>query len=138
MKVLQATYAAMRQNPLAAFDEARIVSGDAHELGGEVALDGERNVAGTAGINAPAAVVVLVAHHLSACAFEAAGIAGFEQSVEEDVVGLEHRVGLELAAPEALGMLLREQEFPRAEDCRLHLGQIRIEATEFRRLRTAI
>ncbi len=101
--------AAVGQNPLAAFGQARIVGADAHELGREVALDGERDVAGTAGIDAPAAVFVLVAHHLGEGALEAAGIAALEQRVQKDVVGFEHGIGFELAAPVAVRMLLREK-----------------------------
>ena len=84
----------MGKHPRAALGEARVGRADAHELGRGVALDRERDVAGPAGIDAPTAVVVLIAHHLRAGALEPAGIAALEQRVQEDVVGFEHRVGL--------------------------------------------
>ncbi len=123
-------HAAVGQNPLAALGQARIVGADAHQLGGEIALDRERDVARTAGIDAPASIFVLVAHHLSERALQAAGIAAFEQRVQKDVVGLEHRVGFELAAPVAVGMLQGEEEIARAGDRRSRLGQIRVDSAK--------
>ena len=61
---------------------------------------------------------------------QTAGIAALKQRVQEDVIGFEHRVGFELAAPVALGMLLREQEVARLRDCVVNMSQIRVDAAE--------
>ncbi len=45
----------------------------------------------------------------------AARIAALQQRVQKDVVGLEHRIGLEFAAPVALRMLPGEEKLPRAD-----------------------
>ena len=126
-------HAAMSQNPLAALRQARIVGPDAHELGREIALHRERDVARAAGIEAPASVVVLVAHHLAAGALQTARIAALEQGVEEDVVGLEHRIGFEFAAPVAVRMLPGQDVVRRPADGGLDISQVRIQAPEFRR-----
>ena len=50
--------------------------------------------------------------------------------MEKDVIGLEHRIRFEFAAPVAFRVLLREEVFARAEDRRFHVGQIRIDSAE--------
>ena len=123
-------HAAMGEGPLARLHHARIVGTQAHELGGEVALDRKRDIARAAGIQAPATVVVLVAHHLCEGAPQAARVAGFEKGVEEDVVGLEHRVGFEFAAPIAVRMLAGEDVPRGALDGGPDLGQVCIDSSE--------
>jgi len=108
----------------------RIVGADAHQLGRGVALDGERNIAWAAGIDAPTAVFVLVAHHLSERTLEPARIARFQERVQEDIVGLEHRVGFEFPAPITIRVLQGEQEVPRADDGRLNICQVRVQSPE--------
>src|ERR1700679_2271832 len=48
--------------------------------------------------------------------------------MQEDIVGFEHRVSFQLAAPEAVGLLLRKNGFAGAGDCRIHLGEICVNA----------
>src|SRR5271163_2129543 len=50
--------------------------------------------------------------------------------MEKNVVRFEHRIGFELAAPETLRMLLRENEVPRPGNRRLDVRQVCIEPTE--------
>ena len=114
----------MGKNPLAALGQARVISGNPHELGRGIALDGERNVSRAAGIDAPTAVFVLVAHHFSERALEPAWFAAFQQRVEKNIVGLE------LGAPVAVVMLQREQVFAPTHDGRLHIGHVRVNAAK--------
>ena len=100
----------------------------AHKLAGKVALDGERDVAGTAGVDAPAAIGVLVAEDFGQGALHAGGIAAFEKHVQEDVVSLEHGVGFELAAPVAVRMLLAEDEIAGAAESEVDLRKIGVDA----------
>ena len=44
---------------------------------------------------------------------EALGIAGSQQGVQQNVIGLERGIGFEFAAPVAVRVLLREKKFPR-------------------------
>ena len=101
-------HAAMGQHPLAAFASrgsfARIPSASP-----KGSTSRKAKVAGTAGIEAPTAVFLLVAQNLSEGALHAFRIARVEQRVQEDVIGLQHRVGFELPAPITVGVLLREQ-----------------------------
>ena len=55
-------------------------------------------------------------------------IASAQQRMNHDVVGLERRVGFQLAAPIALGLLLREQKIPRGVNCLLDFVQTGIES----------
>ena len=120
-------HAAMRQNPLAAFGQARIIRPNSHQLGRGIALDRERDIARPAGIDAPTAVLVLVAHHLGKSALQPARIAAFQLRMQIDVICLEHRIGFQFPAPIPVGMLLREQELARAHDGRLNLREVRIQ-----------
>ena len=122
--------AAVGQNPFAALGEAGIVAADAHQLGRGVALDREREVTRSAGIDAPTAVLVLVAHHLRERATKPARIAAFQKCVQEDVVGFEHRVGFEFPVPIAVWVLPREQVLAGADNGRLHIRQVRIHPPE--------
>ena len=63
-------------------------------------------------------------------ALEPARIAALEQRVKKDVIGLEHRIGFELAAPVALWVLLGEKEVARLKDGGLDIRQVRIDAPE--------
>ena len=64
---------------------------------------------------------------------QAGGVAGFEQRVQEDVVGFEHGIGFQFAAPEAVGMLKGEKVFARDEDGFFYIRQVLIDAAESRR-----
>ena len=86
---------------------------------------------GTAGINAPTAVFVLVAHHLSERAAQPAGIAALKQRMQQDVVGLEHGVGFEFAAPVAVGVLQTEEKIARAGKGRVYVRHVRVNAAKF-------
>jgi hypothetical protein len=122
----------VREHPKAAFDQTRVVGADTHQLRRKVALDRERDVARTAGIDAPAAVFVLIAHHFSARAGEAAWVAALKQRVEKDVIGLEHRIAFELAAPVTFRMLLGEKKLARLMDSGPNVSQVCIHASELR------
>jgi hypothetical protein len=52
--------------------------------------------------------------------------------MQKDVIGLEHRIGFELPAPVAVGMLTRDYVIARPDDRRLDLRQVRIDAAEAR------
>ena len=52
--------------------------------------------------------------------------------MQKDVVGFEHRVGFELAAPVAIGMLLRNEVIARANNGSINFRQIRIDTPELR------
>ena len=119
--------AAVGKNPLAALDHAGIGRGETHDFCGGVALDGEGDIAGAAGIDGPAAIGVLVAHDFCEGALEAAWIAAFEECVEEDVVGLEHGIGFEFAGPVAFRMLFGEEEVTRADDGRIDIRHVGIQ-----------
>ena len=61
-----------------------------------------------------------MAQNLVDRALHLAAIAGTQQGVHEDVVGFKHGVGLELAAPIAVGVLLAEQPIAGSFDSRAH------------------
>src|ERR1700678_1460646 len=88
----------------------------AHELQREVSLDAERDIRRAVRRDAPPTVFILMAHNLVGGALHPAAIARAEQSVDEDVVGLEHAVSFEFAAPVAVGMLQAKQPILRALD----------------------
>jgi hypothetical protein len=60
-------------------------------------------------VDAPAAILILVAKDLVDGALHPATIAGAQQGVHKDIVRLEHAVGLKLSAPIAIGVLQIEQ-----------------------------
>ena len=87
----------------------RVVLGPAHQLQRQIRLHAVVDERGAPGILAPSAVFLLVAQDLVDRALHLAAIARAQHRVHEDVVRLQHRIGLQLAAPVALRMLLAKQ-----------------------------
>jgi len=52
--------------------------------------------------------------------------------MQKDVVGFEHGVGFELAAPVAVRMLQREEVVPRLADAGFDIGNIGVDAAKTR------
>ena len=81
----------------------------AHQLQREISLHAIVDIRRAAGIETPSAVFILMAKNLIHRALHPARIARTQQRMHEDVVGLEHDICLELAAPVPIGMLLPQQ-----------------------------
>ena len=73
-----------------------------------------------------------MAQNLVDRALHLAAIARTQQRVHEDVVGLQHRVGFQLAAPVAVRMLLPEQPVLGAFDAVDHLVQADVDPAKAR------
>ena len=86
------------------------------QLQAEVGFDRGADVRGTGGVDAPAAVFVLVAHDPVGGFLKAVGIAGAEQRVQQNVIGFERGIGFEFAAPVAFFVLLRKKKFASGGD----------------------
>jgi len=111
------------KDPKAAPGQTRVVRVDSHQLAGKIAFDRQGDVPGASGIEAPASIRILASEDLRKRAPHPLRVTAVEQRVHVDVVRLEHRVGLKLAAPESFRILLGEKIIPRTGDGRFHPGQ---------------
>jgi hypothetical protein len=78
----------------------------AHQLEGEVGLDRAGEVGRAAGVHVPAAVLLLERAEVVGDRGELGVVVVLEDELEEDELGLEDAVALELADPVAFGLLL--------------------------------
>src|SRR5215469_2499600 len=82
----------------------------ASKLQPEIRLHGGADIRGPAGIDAPAAIGVLVLQDVARGFFEALLVDRAQQGVQDHVVGFERGVGFELATPIAVVVLPGEQK----------------------------
>ena len=88
-----------------------MIGGVAGQLQSKISFYGCTDVRGAGGEDAPAAVFVLVLEDIVRGFVKTLGIAGAEQRMQQDVIGFESGIGLELAAPVAVFVLLGEKLF---------------------------
>ncbi len=106
----------MREDPLASLHQHGLLCPPPHQLQRKVGLYRKRDVRRAAGIDSPPAIRILVSQNLINGALHLPAVARAEQRVHEDIVGLQHRVGFQFAAPVAIGMLQSQQPVRTATD----------------------
>ena len=88
-----------------------MIDGVTCELEAEIALHRSADIRGTTGVNAPAAIFVLMLEYPVRGFPEALLIARAEQRVQQDVIGFEGGIGFQLAAPVAIFVLREKRDF---------------------------
>jgi hypothetical protein len=101
--------AAEAQDDLAGAEHVGGFGGVAHQLEGQIGLDGAAQVGGAAGIHRPAALFDLEAAEVIGYWRQVGVVLLAEDELEEDELGFEDAVALELADPVAVGLLEIEQ-----------------------------
>ncbi len=101
-----------------------------HQLQGKVGLHAVVDIRGTAGIETPSSVLVLVTQNLVQRALHFAGLARSKQRVHKDVVGLEHHIGFELSTPIAIFVLLTQQPVRGATNAVQNLVEAKVQPAE--------
>ena len=86
-----------------------MVGREPRQLQPKIGLHRSGNIRRPSLINRPAPVVILVPQHPVRGFLKSFRIACAEEHVEQNVIGFESSVGLELAAPVTVFVLLREQ-----------------------------
>src|SRR5579872_1588202 len=82
----------------------------AGEFEAEVSLDRGADIRRSGFVDTPSAIIVLMANDPVGRLLKALGIAGAQQSVEQNVIGFEGSVGFEFAAPVAFVVERREKK----------------------------
>src|SRR5580704_10138781 len=82
---------------------------ESSQLQPEISLHGSADVRRSAGVDAPAPILVLVVQNAARRLVKALLIAGAEQGMKQDVIGFEAGIGFQFAAPVTILVLLGEK-----------------------------
>jgi len=96
-----------------------MIGGKSGEFQSEISFDGSADVGGSAGVNAPATVLVLVPQDPVSGLLKAFLISRTKKCVQEDVIRFQGGVGLKFAAPISFVVLLGKEILLRCGDCGL-------------------
>ncbi len=109
-------HAAHFKNLLAGARQRRMIGRESGQLQPEVGFHRSADVRRPAGIDAPAAVFILVVQDVRAALSKRSWLPVPSSSMQQDVIGLQAGIGFQFSAPVAIFVLLREKIFARRID----------------------